>query len=180
MFYTPELLRLVLLEADWSTVMAVSRSCRYGRHMAQEVVRTHFQDVLDPFVERDDWMEFFHMLDTTGAGVIGSVARRLLYTNSNLHLQAVCGGESKFLESKDLNLVVPSGHIEAVKDWFLARGVSSFKQEGIQLPYSGVVRAFYSGTRRRVGNMPVSTFKPVRAARTSLTSNLGCQDNAFA
>lgn len=137
--------------------MTVSRTCQYGRHSAQLAVRALTEEVLNPFIQRDEFLDFLDMMDTTGSGVAGSIARRLLYSNSGLHLQALVDGDTRFLSSNDLNILVPKGHIDAVKAFFVDRGVPSFTQHATQLPYTSTVRAFYRGTRPSVGDRPVRT-----------------------
>lgn len=161
-FYTPELLRMILILADWPTIMAMSRTSQYARFCSQLAVRALLKEVLDPFVGRTDFVDFVRMMDATGCGITGSVARRLLYTNSKLHLRAVVDNTKKYTTSKDLNIVVPNGHIDAVKAWFVARGVPSFEQEATQMPYSSVVKAFYRGKRPKIGNIPVSLLQNSR------------------
>lgn len=154
-FNTPELLTMILLFGDWHTVMTLARTSRYARQVAQGVARANIRSLLLPFVDEGDFPDFIRMLDTTGSGVIGSVARRLFYMNSNFHHQASEDGETKYLCSGDLNIVVPSGNLQEVKNWFLAKGVKEFRREATQLPYTSVVRAVYHGSRPAKGAVPV-------------------------
>lgn len=155
-YHIPELLELIVVLCDWSTIMAVSRVNRYSRSISQAAIRLLVRSVLYPFIMRTDFHDFMAMLDASGAVVIGSVARRLLFSNSKLERRAVLEDDLRYLRSRDLNIVVPSGGMTMVRTWFVDHGYVGWTREAPQLPYVDVLRSFHTAHRCHAPGKPVS------------------------
>lgn len=153
----PEVLCNILSFCDWYTIMSVSRASQYGRAVAQMATRGIISRTIYPFITLNEFYEFTMMLDSTGAVVTGSVARRVLYANSRMARDAANNEEGKMFMSRDLNIVVPSGQAKACKAWFNSRGYGPFKKTAVQGPYSEVLRTFDVATRPQNGDIPVSS-----------------------
>jgi hypothetical protein len=78
----PELLNTILEYCDHSTVMAVSRVDCHGRLQAQNEIRSRIRSLVTQFIDSNHFLSFMNMLATTGAVIIGSVARRLFTINA--------------------------------------------------------------------------------------------------
>ncbi|KAF6754003.1 hypothetical protein DFP72DRAFT_1068855 [Ephemerocybe angulata] len=90
-----------------------------GREVARQATKTMLRRTIRPFIQPDMYQDFISMLDETGSGIAGSVARRMLAGNSVMMQQAIDDHDSRFLKSSDLNIVVPKGKLVEVKKWFV-------------------------------------------------------------
>ncbi|KAF6763372.1 hypothetical protein DFP72DRAFT_1060535 [Ephemerocybe angulata] len=163
-FRTPELLENILIRADWQSVMSISRSSFYGRTVAQLAVCCRILEVILPFVgnKMEKAKKFLDMMDRVGAGIIGSVARRLLAINSAWMDEAISAGITRFVSCRDLNLVVPPGRLELAVGWLGSLGYNTVRISPPSLPYSDSVTQIARMGRKIGGILLFATISEAR------------------
>ncbi|RXW15201.1 hypothetical protein EST38_g10654 [Candolleomyces aberdarensis] len=147
-FGAPEILMEILSYCDFPTVMAVSRTNKHGRRVAQIVVRDRFRQVLAPFVGSAQFTSFVRMLTTTGSAVNGSIVRRLLAQQCDFMLLA--NSVIRYNRSANVNIITPRGQLDSCKSWFTDNeGYTIWERKTIAIPYKTVVRDLWVGEKPR-------------------------------
>lgn len=136
---------------DWYSLMATSRANRRMRAAVRLQVRRRMETIVVPFIPFGTLNGFIHMLDDTGAAVVGSVCRRLLASGSDFTRAREDGDVTD--QSFDLNILVREGSFDQCVRWFASQGYT-MGGGGVDWPYgravSEVVNAYvHSG----YGNM---------------------------
>ncbi|RXW13430.1 hypothetical protein EST38_g12422 [Candolleomyces aberdarensis] len=152
-FLIPEVMESVLAQADFPTVMAVSRVSQYGRSMAQREIRFRIRDVLVPFIEEDQFDGFMETLHALGGGIVGSHVKRLLSLKSPLVDRAYdLDPDHDYLRSKNLNLVVDNGALDKARDCLEALGYTEWCEPNVDRPYREVVKSLVVGVKYSKGD----------------------------
>lgn len=120
---------------------------RYSRSIVQYVVRKTFKGLLSDWVT--DVNGFLLMLETTGGGVTGSVARMLMEINSTQFRESVASQPHRNIQCNDLNLVVPDGQFSDALAFIRGQGYAKVDESTPDHPYVETVSRF--ATCLRVG-----------------------------
>lgn len=156
MYNCREIMELILRSCDWRFLMVFSRLERYSRAIVQYVARMMLKDILCLWVEDVDGL--LRLLETTGGGITGSVARMLMEVNSErmrIVSQAV-GRTSICRHCHDLNIIVPTGQFPDAVAFFKQQGFSKTTFPTPDHPYVESVLRFAICQRPRSGTRPVS------------------------
>ncbi|KAF6763370.1 hypothetical protein DFP72DRAFT_1060533 [Ephemerocybe angulata] len=143
-YRVPELLETILELSDWSSVMTISRTDRFGRRVAQFVIRNRIRDLVLPYVDHDQdkARAFIEMMDRLGAGITGSLVRRLFALNSDWMDAAIGAGYYRFFTCHDINILVPQGKFDLALEWMGSIGYDTVKESIASDPYSAAVKRF--------------------------------------
>ncbi|KAF6747788.1 hypothetical protein DFP72DRAFT_1074879 [Ephemerocybe angulata] len=164
-FHCLELLVMILSFCDWHTIQNVSRTNRYARGAAQAAAEDTFRLFVQPFVLEHQFKDFVAMLERTGAGVGGSVVRRMLATNSRMMQSAIEDRDHRFLTSNDLNIIAPRNARAEVVEWFTNQGYERWGQIKTPKAYESSVRSHWNATRPYQSG--------VQAAKITVTESVG-------
>lgn len=154
MYNCREILEQVLSTCEWRVLMMFARLERYSRTIVQYVARKILKDILAPWM--DDTDGFFLLLESTGGGITGSVARKLMEINCDSICELGITSTCRHHQCYDLNVIFPTGRF--------SEGVTFFRREGytkIDFPspapsYSQSVIRFATCSRVGQGTRPVS------------------------
>jgi hypothetical protein len=149
----------LLTYADWPTLMAFSRTASAGRGCVQFEVRVRVRMVVTFFISRDDLNRFFDELDAHNVLIVGSTVRNLFYMNLSWCRMMTGSAQSTshpLVRPRDLNLIVPRGHQEAMVEVLEIMGYGGWTNEFESLHYEGVLRSIVRGFK-------IGSVDPVRA-----------------
>ncbi|KAF6754977.1 hypothetical protein DFP72DRAFT_355824 [Ephemerocybe angulata] len=180
-FRTPELIAMILAYCDWHVIQNVSRTSFYGRHAAQMAAKEVIRNTIRPFVPGPDFSSFMVMLDETGAGIAGSVARRVLSSNSAMVQDAIEYNDERYLRSADLNIIAPRGKSKAVIEWFTKHQYDYWTKTKPARAYQSSVLSFTSGSRDAKDTIKAAKLTISESVgnvlQVTLASTLTCQTN---
>lgn len=160
-YWTPELLGLVLGFCEWPTIMQVARGNSYAREIARFVVEEKMRRILEPFIGPVEcFKSLIQALDTSKGGIVGSVVRRLLAVNAPFLEHTNQGTSLTYDSSFNLNIVVPRGQITFIIDWFTNNGWREWEYRMPACGYRPNVTTFVTA-RKYVGGRKVRTFPPL-------------------
>lgn len=142
-----ELMEEILAQSDWTVLMRFSRLEKYSRTIVQYLVRRHLKAIVADWVGDGD--AFLDMLQSTGGGITGSVARKLLGVNSSILKTMVL--VTRTVVCNDLNLVMPKGRIEDALTFLACLGYTEVKHGSPSPPWAASVSRF--ATCIKLGNV---------------------------
>ncbi|KAF5331978.1 hypothetical protein D9611_009022 [Ephemerocybe angulata] len=149
--------------------------------LAQTATEIILKHILCPFILLHQFYDFLEKMNDTGAGIMGSVARRMLATNSMMMQHAIKVKDFRYLRSNDLNIVVPKGSLDAMVEWFTAHSYDAWDTEVVSKPYVGSVRRMVSATRQPQNGVPRARITISESLgnvmQVILASNMTCQTN---
>lgn len=134
----------LLTHCDWYALMTLSRGSRGYRAAVRCEIGSRMAVVIQPFIPLGTLNSFVHMLDDTGAAVVGSVCRRLLASASHYTHPTSLHSEGVKDKSFDLNLLVPSAGFNMCIRWFVSQGYT-MGGASVEWPYGGAVSEIVNG-----------------------------------
>ncbi|TEB19413.1 hypothetical protein FA13DRAFT_1802298 [Coprinellus micaceus] len=164
-FGVPELCHAILMNTDVYTIIAASRTNKDTRKAAQKAFRTLLEATVKPFIFHDQFPGFLKTMKETGLGLMGSLLRMLLMSNSALQIDAARGGITRFIRPDDLNVVVPFGALSKTRDYFSKIGYTHFHS---LVPW---------GTYKHAVTHVIGAFRPARlgerTCHVTITESVG-------
>lgn len=148
-----ELMEQILSMCDWRFLMMFARLERYSRTIVQYLVRKTLTNLLASWF--DDPVVFLQLLEATGGGVTGSVARKLMECNSRFLREASLTDREG--RCHDLNLVFPTGTFAQAVDFVRQQGYGKIDFPSPDHHYSESINRFAQCQREAVGVTSVSS-----------------------